>query len=290
MTNGRETYGIGEWYGRLLTSMGPEERRRLANARDMECPFRSTAEERQPCTKQGGVCSIRKYVATDGGAQPAPGVEGTLCTTCPYRFEEGRAIYAWIGETLLGTPSPIVLGEFGFLRSPEGQYVGQIDGILVHPRLDPLNWCALEKQAVYFSGDSMGREFTQLGRSAATTLPFPAGRRRPDFRSSGPKRLMPQLQIKVPTLRRWGRKMAVVVDESFFGAMGRMEQVDHVSNGDILWFVVGYAETIGAMTLVPRNVYVTTLESSVVGLTAGEPVSKEDFETAIRERVNGGAA
>ncbi len=42
------------------------------------------------------------------------------------------------------------------------------------------------------------------------------------------------------------------------------------------------------MALVDRSICVTTLESSVVGLTAGEPVSKEEFEAAIRDKVNGG--
>ena len=42
-------------------------------------------------------------------------------------------------------------------------------------------------------------------------LPFPIGQR-PDYRSSAPK-IMPR-QIKVPALRRWGKKM--VVADHFF--------------------------------------------------------------------------
>jgi hypothetical protein len=73
---------------------------------------------------------------------------------------------------------------------------------------------------VYFYGASMTAEFKMLRYHEAAGVPFLAGHR-PDYRSSGPKRLMPQLQIKVPSLRRWGKKMAVVVDEASSVRQGR---------------------------------------------------------------------
>src|SRR5262249_29127554 len=74
------------------------------------------------------------------------------------------------------------------------------------PNADPLRWCALEIQAVYFSGKSMGREFAAIAQHEGLAIPFPAAHRRPDYRSSGPKRLMPQLQIKVPHCDGGGRR------------------------------------------------------------------------------------
>ncbi len=292
-TQARHTYGIGEWYGRLFTGLSSDERRRLARMqsqprdkrRRIPCPFRSTPEGEVACSKEGGVCSLRKYQETRQGVIVPEGPEGNLCTTCPSRFHEGRMVFHWIADTLLGCEDPIVLGEIDFLQGAEGEAVGRIDNILVHPDLEPLRWCALEMQAVYFSGAAMRSEYEHLSRSKAEALELPHGKRRPDYRSSGPKRLMPQLQIKVPTLRRWGQKMAIVVDESFFAAMGDMEQVDDVSNGDIVWFVVGYDVTGTAAQIAARELVVTTLESSVVGLTGGQPVSKEEFEASIRERV-----
>jgi hypothetical protein len=73
--------------------------------------------------------------------------------------------------------------------------VGKIDMVLVHPDTSVLRWCALEIQAVYFSGASMSRDFNVMKQWHGPGLPFPQGIRRPDFRSSGPKRLIPQLQI-----------------------------------------------------------------------------------------------
>ncbi|MGC9316911.1 MAG: NotI family restriction endonuclease [Armatimonadota bacterium] len=288
-----ETYGIGEWYGELFTKLTADQRKSFAKIQelprsdqpDIPCPFQSHEEETVQCTKAGGVCSLRKYEQTEQGARPVSGLEGGLCATCPHRFEEGGLIYEWIGAELLRSSQPIVLGEIGFLEDREGKKVGRIDRILVHPEVEQLAWCALEKQAVYFSGDSMTNEFKMLQRSVADELPYPAGRRRPDFRSSGPKRLMPQLQIKVPTLRRWGRKMAVVVDQPFFAAMGSMETVEHVSNGDIIWFVVGYEEANERMTLTKSSLAITTLETSVVGLTGGQPVSQAEFESQIRAKL-----
>jgi hypothetical protein len=288
----RQTYSIGEWYGRLFTSLTPNERRRYAELQakpksereKIECPFRSTPEEPVVCSKDGGVCSLRKYAETDSGIVVPGGLEGALCTTCPSRFREGEVVFRWIGETLLGCSEPIVLGEIGFLQGTQGKSVGRIDSILVDPQLDPLEWCALEMQAVYFSGKTMSVEYQHLRESTATEMEFPSGNRHPDFRSSGPKRLMPQLQIKVPTLRRWGKKMAVVVDEAFFDALGDMQRVHHISNGDIVWFVVGYDDGDTQAKIAPREYVVTTLEDSVTGLTAGEAVSKEEFEIEIRAK------
>ena len=75
--------------------------------------------------------------------------------------------------------------------------------------------------------------------------------------------------------------MAVVVDESFFAAMGKMDSVESVSNCDVAWFAVKYDERGGRRQLVPSSVQLTTLERSVEGLTAGVPVSLEVFEKRI---------
>lgn len=243
-----------------------------------------------PCTKAGGVCTIRLYEqATGGSVAPVSGLEGQLRTVCPYRFEENSLIYSWVGETILQHSNPAVAREVGFLVAPgseeEADEVSQIDRVLAVPGSLPLSWCAVEVQAVYFSGDAMTKEWPAIASHPGAGSPFPAGRRRPDYRSSGPKRLMPQLQMKVPSLRRWGKRMAVVVDEAFWDALGPMDEVQHVSNCDIAWFVVGYEEHADRMALVPRVVHLTTLERSVEGLTAGVPVSLDDFELRIRAKL-----
>jgi hypothetical protein len=258
------------------------------------CPFKSQVKF-FPCTKKGGVCSMRPYQKISEAAVTPELPKGKgLVTLCPCRFEQDNLIYAWIGETLLGSSNPVVVGQVGFLEQvgnePDDERssdVGRIDNILVQPGSAPIQWCALEIQAVYFSGASMGQEFRALRSTSTDEIPFPEGHRRPDFRSSGPKRLMPQLQIKVPALRRWGKKMAVVVDRSFFEALGPMDHVPEISNADIAWFVVTYEEIGDEYKLKRYDVRFTTLERAVEGLTAGRPVSLQEFETRIRTRLPG---
>jgi len=301
-------YGIGEWYGLSFAALTSEQRQVLAQeqvtrdrpAPQKACPFRGGRGQSERCSKRGGVCSLRLYrreAAT--GRVFAVGEKTGLHTLCPYRFYEDQRIFRWIGKEILGTRKPAIVKEVGFLeQTPRGGeqtgtqkpgHVGRIDHVLVRPESEPLTWCALEMQAVYFSGAKMETEFQALAAEGGELLPFPAGRRRPDYRSSGPKRLMPQLQIKVPTLRRWGKKMCVVVDRGFFDELGRMERVSDVSSCDIAWFVVKYREEGSRFTLVEDEAYLTTLERAVEGLTAGTAVSLQTFEERIRAKMKGSA-
>ena len=94
---------------------------------------------------------------------------------------------------------------------------------------------------------------------------------------------MPQLQTKVPTLRRWGKKMAVVVDVEFWNSLGEMDSVADVSNCDVAWFVVGYEKGPSGFFLVRQSVHFTTLERAVEGLTGGLPTSLGSFEARIQK-------
>ena len=217
-------------------------------------------------------------------------------TLCPARFEEGSEIYRWIGEVVLGSNVAVPIGQINFLervpligaadegttRLPE---VGRIDNVLVIPGSDPLQWCPVEIQAVYFSGPNMQLEFKTILEYKGSGVPFPSRVRRPDYRSSAPKRLMPQLQIKVPDLSRWGKKMAVVVDQDFFNAMGKMETVTDLSNCDVVWFVVRYKEGEGRVRLVRGAHVYTKLQSAVDGLIAGRATAQEKFEEKIRDKL-----
>ena len=298
-------FGIGEWYGHLLPALNVTERKALslrsANGERIPCPFKPLLNgEKQFCNKKGGVCSLKMYESTEGGASvPVSGKDGALRILCPSRFLEAQLIETWIGQKLLETAEPLSVGEVGFLRAEsyaqvtegtdpeadEPENVGRIDSVLMHPNLDRFEWCAVELQAVYFSGSEMGSELKLAGTWEGDGPPFPVKNRRPDYRSSGPKRLMPQLQIKVPTLRRWGKKMAVVVDESFFGALGTMDHLKEPSNADIAWFVVRLTEAGKVAKLELAEVRFTTLERAVEGLTAGRPVSLPEFERRIKQKL-----
>jgi len=293
----RNRFSIGEWYGAGFESLTPSERFTRAKTEydsnailGAVCPFQNGAK----CNKKGGVCSLRQYQQIGNG--PVEGV-GPVITTCPQRFLESGKVFDWVGETLLQTTKPIILSEIGFLdrlreeETPNDEdddssdFIGRIDNVLVHPSRQPMDWCALELQAVYFSGKSMANEFRMLSAEPAEALQFPAQHRRPDWRSSGPKRLLPQLQTKVPTISIWGKKMAVVIDEAFFGSLVGLEREKHLSNSEIAWFVVGYDPKPGGWTLVRREVVFTKLDASVKSLTGGFPLSKERFEEQLRQKI-----
>lgn len=227
---------------------------------------------------------------------PVEGKQGGFRATCPYRFHESLDVFKWVGETILDDPDPLLVGEVGFLEAGAttdndgGDDVGRIDMVLVSNKTvkgAPMAWAALEIQAVYFSGNAMKGEFEAFKDDAVEWVIYPAGKRRPDYRSSGPKRLMPQLQIKVPTLRRWGKKMAVVVDRAFFDSIGEMDHVADISNADIAWFIVRFEEVDGSKCtrIVREAVRYTTLERSVEGLTGGKPVALPAFETRITDKI-----
>lgn len=298
----RTSYGMAELYGERFTVMGNERRIELLDASPTpECPHLASFPELAPirqgrrstkCGKKGGVCSIRNYIESDEGQKFGP-----ITATCPVRFYERGLVFKKIGETLLGNEGAGIAKEIPFLIHPNksgdddgenrNEDVGRIDMVMVNVSGNHLDWCAVELQAVYFSGGAMNKDFPIIRAHTGHSVPMPGANRRPDFRSSGPKRLMPQLQIKVPTLRRWGKKMAVVVDRPFFDALSEMDKVKHVSNCDIVWFIVAFEEDETSIysKLVVDEIRYTTLERAVEGLTSGVPTTLPDFESKIRAKL-----
>lgn len=286
-------YGTGELYGFDFSTLSPERVRQLSSAshREMECPFKPPEPDKpvRRCNKKGGVCALRLYFQGEDGKIEA---KDEPVVTCPNRFLEANVVVQWVGETLLGTAKPAVISELPFLmgeiqaeEEADPDAVGKIDKVLVNAEGDNLRWCALEMQAVYFSGMSMENDFKVMREWTGPGVPIPKVQRRPDFRSSGPKRLMPQLQIKVPTISRWGKKMAVVVDRAFWNSLSTMREVKDLSNCEIVWFVVSFAPSKEGRFAIKRDsVHFTTLSHAVEGLTGGTPMSLDRFEREIRAR------
>jgi len=311
-------YGIAEWFGNDIAAMTPDERQyfgRLAAQQDQNgdianapaCPFLSVLIPNAQCNKASGVCSIRRFSQGENG-EGIPLNGDRIVTVCPARFlqplNDGKSIFLWIAEKMLDTDNPTVVKETPFLRKVSeapvsendsnnannaGKKAGRIDWIIVNPETKDageLEWCAVETQSLYFSGDKMRPEFDAYAAKPSSVL-FPVGRRRPDYRSSGPKRLSPQLDVKVPVLRNWGKKVVVVVDRYFYDNMGALVDAyprarndrERVDNSDVVWFIVDYDDTLG---MTADTVIFTTLESSRQALNATEPLSKADFTRDLK--------
>lgn len=296
-------YGIAEWYGLDIAKMSSADRHlfgqvaaqqeAIGNAPD--CPFLSTLIPEAKCNKSGGVCSIRRF--THDGRLVA---DDKIVTVCPSRFLErtdGLSVFVEVSKKVLGVANPIIVKETPFLRKvssdgedDDGKRAGRIDWILVDPatlKASELSWCAVETQALYFSGGKMLDEFEAYAKHPKPPLLFPVGKRRPDYRSSGPKRLAPQLDVKVPVLRSWGKKVVVIIDQFFFESMNTLADAYPKAKNDnerrdaaeVIWFVVDYS---GNLKLRESATVYSTLDSSRVALNATEPLSKVDFTANLR--------
>ena len=273
-------YGIAEWYGHDLLTLTEQQRQSLATTAleggDQPCPFREG-----PCTKAGGVCSMRPYTR-DGMYVDKPA--GPPVIMCPYRFEQNGTLTRWLAEIVGFDPSEAMLArEVPFMVGSTGRPAGKVD-LVIAAEHHELRWYGLEIQAVYFSGLGMASEFRLIRATTGAHPPFPSETRRPDWRSSSAKRLAPQLQIKVPTMRRWGSKLAVAVDRPFFDAVGGPSE--HPSRdldaGDVIW-LVPEATSSGLKT---SHWEVLTLEQSCEKLLAAAPISRSGFENQLRDRLN----
>ena len=275
-------FGIAEWYGQPFLSLPPGKRRELAaaaleRAKTPECPFGGGT-----CNKRGGVCSIQPYDSNGGAIGEAA---GNPVITCPRRFEQGRTVVHWLAEIVGFAAEDVLLArEVPFMHSKgTSKPAGKIDLVLAADK-ERLTWYGLEIQAVYFSGEGMESEFQTLYNSNESRPPFPAAVRRPDWRSSSAKRLMPQLQVKGPTLRRWHSKIAVAVDRPFFAAIGGpSNEISHdLDAGDVIWLV----PEIGIDYELKRGHWeVLTLEDSATKLLSASPIPRKQFEELLRERL-----
>lgn len=273
-----DRYGIAEWYGHDLTTLTASERKRLAESAQSgetrPCPFTGG-----DCTKTGGVCSLRRYSAH--GDRIAASV-GPNVVTCPNRFKQDRMLLGWLAEIVGFGENAMMAREVPFMVGTTGTAAGMID-LVVAAEDHGLRWYGLEIQAVYFSGAGMDPEFAALAYDDGEDAPFPARYRRPDWRSSSAKRLMPQLQVKVPTLRRWGSKIAVAVDWPFYDSIGgpSTPSCDDLDSGDVVWLV---SEARGGR-LVRRHWEVLTLEQTSEKLLAARPVARAEFEDTLRSKL-----
>ena len=265
-------YQIAEWYGEPFVRMPPARRQELANAALGNspipiCPFQKNSHV---CSKKGGVCSLQ-----------VP--DSTPVTICPTRFAEDNLIPNWLAE-IANFNNAYLAREVPFMRSPTtNRSAGRIDFVVASDK-DASSWFGLEMQAVYFSGEGMQADFELILRSNDVVPPQPTAVRRPDWRSSSAKRLMPQLQVKVPTLRRWGTKLAVAVDQPFFNAIGGVSErpSEDLNDGDIIWLVPRINEEC---KLQKHHWEVLSLEASNDKLLSAKTVNRQEFENILRDKL-----
>lgn len=213
---------ISEVFGFGVEDLSDEAR---ASRTNKHCPFRDS-----PCTKSSktdpiGICSL-----SDG--QEA-------ASLCPVRFIEGDRIFndaarlAFGGEASFGVFPEIRILKIETEEGVRDRKIGKVDFVLGQiADGEVIDFAAVEVQAVYFSGGEIRSPMNHFLEHG--TLDLANSDRRPDFRSSAQKRLVPQLQLKVPVFRRWGKKFFVVVDTQFFRELPTFSHTTP-SNSEVTW-------------------------------------------------------
>lgn len=240
------------------------------------CPFRSS-----PCTKSNktnplGVCTLS---------------DGQLATAlCPVRFLENDRIFKDVASMAFGPGIQFAaFPEIKILRVESDdnaeKKIGKVDfllGRLSHGVVT--DFCALEVQAVYFSGTSIRPSFTAYLEDKELTSKDVT--RRPDFRSSAQKRLFPQLMLKVPVFRRWGKKFFVVVDSHFLGQLPKSPAVS-LSNSELTW--LGYPirrGNPGGYSLGDPDVRHSLWDDVASSLREGMAPEKDEITAELQSKLN----
>lgn len=102
--------------------------------------------------------------------------------------------------------------------------------------------------------------------------------------SENSSRLPPQLEVKIPTLRQWGKKLAVAVDAPFFEAIGGItsQPSRDLNEGDIIWHVVRVSDDYQLQ----RNHWeILRLEASARILLAADTITR-GFENVLRNKLH----
>jgi len=258
---------VAEIFGHSVTDHSDQARQR----RDQKlCPFRSDRCNKGNLKHPLGICSF-----TDGHHA---GV------VCPNRFVEKGRIFTDVGRAAFGAGASILVApEIRILRVGNGRRIGKVDYIVAKlgENQQVVDFAALEVQAVYFSGASIRPAFDQF--IATGQLPGDS-RRRLDYRSSAQKRLMPQLNLKVPVFRRWGKRFFVAVDSLFFSNLPAFKTVSSIQNSEITWLVYPFAKTPSGFRMQPPQLVFTLWEDVLTALREGQEPTPTEIMAEITAR------
>jgi DNA adenine methylase len=245
------------------------------------CPFHNSSGGH--CTKSSatdpiGVCSIWD------GNEPV--------ITCPIRFREGFKLIAEATEFFFPKQRYVALTETR-LKDKFGKAAGNIDVVIaaLDNKGNVSDFGAVEAQAVYISGN-VKNAYQHYMRDPQATAAMDWPRKNypnPDYPSSSRKRLAPQLIYKGGILHTWGKKMAVVVDESFFNQLPTLKETSK-NKADIAWMVYGlqFDKRRNRHISENRRMIYTLFESALVALTTPAIGDVKDFVNHLQERISKG--
>jgi hypothetical protein len=266
---------IGEVFGHSSTDLGGEAQ---SHRRGKYCPFRNSACTKSSSTDPIGICSL-----TDGQR---------LATLCPVRFQEQGRLFRDVGRIAFGPGVKVVAApEVHVLRvqdasknEKKSKRIGKVDFLIarINEQNKAVDFAAMEVQAVYFSGGEIKTAFKRYLRTGKLDE---SSARRPDWRSSIQKRLMPQLSLKIPVFRRWGKKFFVATDSLFFAQVPKIRTINSFANSEVTWMVYPFEEYDGHFQMGEPKVVYTLWDDVLTALREGvAPDPAEILDEIERKR------
>ena len=234
------------------------------------------------CTKDKvedplGVCSIFE-------------TPNKIAITCPVRFREDWTIAETAAKFFFPPNAKWTALTEVRLNEKNGKSAGNIDLVLVSiDKSGKINdFGAVEIQGVYISGNV--RQPFQAFMDTKDTKKFSWANHklypRPDYLSSSRKRLAPQLLYKGAILKKWNKKMAVVLDDSFFATLPDLP-VAKPAEADIAWLVhtLRLNEKTSRYNLKLKNTIHTSFRAALEKISTPDPGNVEDFIETLQEKL-----
>jgi len=240
------------------------------------CPFQNT-----PCTKSSKTDPIGICTFSDGNS---------AASVCPNRFLEHGRIFRDAAAIAFGEAAKYeVFPEIKILKikdkkTGKDKKIGKVDFLIGKIESGSVtDFAAVEIQAVYFSGTEI-RTFLKNYLHAKSTN-IKAEKRGMDFRSSAQKRLIPQLKLKVPVFRRWGKKFFVVVDSLFFESLPNFNQTVE-SNSEVTWLSYPIQKSGADYEIQPPHIIFSEWDEIKNALREGVAPSLEEITSELQKRYN----
>ena len=212
--------------------------------------------------------------------------DGAVATVvCPVRFLERGIMFRDAARIAFGPGVQCVaVPEVRVLEVNRGgkiKKIGKVDFLIVHVDAGKaIDFAALEVQAVYISGASIRTAFDHYIEEGEL---LSDGKRRPDFRSSAQKRLMPQLALKVPIFRRWGKRFFVATDSAFFSELPGMT-AQSPGNSEVSWLSYDFKrQPEGGFLMQPPTIVHTLWDDVETALREGKAPEKTALLSQLTE-------
>ncbi len=240
------------------------------------CPFHNSSGIN--CTKSSatnplGVCSIFE--------------KGNIVATCPIRFRENFHIISDAADFFFPGKKYVALTE-ARLKDLYGKSAGNIDIVIasIDETGEILDFGAVEVQAVYITGNvrNVFDKYMQ-DPSLNSTMEWPSKNYpSPDYLSSSRKRLAPQLIYKGNILHRWGKRIAVAVDEKFFNQLPTLEEVNK-EDADIAWMIYEFNKKEDSYLLKKKAIKYTSFEKALITITTPNIGDVNQFMSYLKDRI-----